>query len=370
MLSTRAEDRARLVELEIQIRDLERVLTALRLEESAIKQRLDAYKYPVLTLPNEVVAEIFLHFLPRYPVCPPLTGPNSPILLTHICRLWREIALTTPQLWRAVSLSGRWSPFEANKIWVSRAGCCPLAIRMNGRDAHALNGTELIAAVLPYRTRCQYLELRLCHNADTLLTMEGEFPLLSHFDLEIDSFPARNIRFRDLDVPMLRSVVLDGWAAHWIILPWTQLTTLCLHGTTLEDYEPILRQASNLLECFLSIVDVDDDIEDSIIGLPITLAHLKSLKVDVESSVPKFLDSFILPALCSLEMDESLLGDATISSITSFIARSGCKLKHLCITYGDLDSDSYSLAFPSIQEVNVLFNPGPDRWPIHSLSYS
>ncbi|KAJ6504124.1 hypothetical protein C8R47DRAFT_177927 [Mycena vitilis] len=54
------------------------------------------------TLPNEITSEIFLHFLPVYPRCPPLTGNLSPTCLTHICRRWREIALTTPALWRAM----------------------------------------------------------------------------------------------------------------------------------------------------------------------------------------------------------------------------------------------------------------------------
>ncbi|KAJ7705931.1 hypothetical protein B0H14DRAFT_2415857, partial [Mycena olivaceomarginata] len=53
---------------------------------------------PVLTLPNEIISEIFVQFLPVYPLSSPSTGPFSPTLLTQICRRWREIALTTPLL--------------------------------------------------------------------------------------------------------------------------------------------------------------------------------------------------------------------------------------------------------------------------------
>jgi hypothetical protein len=77
----------------------------LRSEKSAAQERLDSYKYPVLTLPSEIVCNIFIHFLPIYPTCPPLTGPLSPILLTHICGGWREIALALPVLWRAITMS-------------------------------------------------------------------------------------------------------------------------------------------------------------------------------------------------------------------------------------------------------------------------
>ncbi|KAJ7734749.1 hypothetical protein DFH07DRAFT_689007, partial [Mycena maculata] len=61
--------------------------------------RLDAYKDPVLTLPNEIVSEIFVHLIPRSPKCPKITGFQSPIFLGRICRKWREIAFSAPTLW-------------------------------------------------------------------------------------------------------------------------------------------------------------------------------------------------------------------------------------------------------------------------------
>ncbi|KAJ6479467.1 hypothetical protein C8R47DRAFT_1019155, partial [Mycena vitilis] len=57
---------------------------------------------PVLTLPTETISEIFIQFFPSYPSRPPLTGNLSPRLLTQICRSWRQIALTTPSIWRAI----------------------------------------------------------------------------------------------------------------------------------------------------------------------------------------------------------------------------------------------------------------------------
>ncbi|KAJ7187330.1 hypothetical protein C8R46DRAFT_1059491 [Mycena filopes] len=63
----------------------------------------DPIPYPVLTLPNEIVSEIFIRVLPPYPECPPWKGSLSPSLLTQICRKWREIALSTPELWRAMA---------------------------------------------------------------------------------------------------------------------------------------------------------------------------------------------------------------------------------------------------------------------------
>ncbi|KAJ7020267.1 hypothetical protein C8F04DRAFT_909373, partial [Mycena alexandri] len=70
-----------------------------------VQEELDSYKYPVLTLPTEIICEIFIHFLPVYPECPPPAGILSPTNLTQICRQWRDIALAIPTLWRAMRLS-------------------------------------------------------------------------------------------------------------------------------------------------------------------------------------------------------------------------------------------------------------------------
>jgi hypothetical protein len=70
----------------IQILDLERSLSALRIKKALAQERLNSYKYPVLIFPKEIISEIFIHFLPPYPLCPPITGIFSPAHLTHICR--------------------------------------------------------------------------------------------------------------------------------------------------------------------------------------------------------------------------------------------------------------------------------------------
>ncbi|KAK6978014.1 F-box domain-containing protein [Favolaschia claudopus] len=111
MIRVLQSDRALLAKKELEIHDLEAQmaviaerLSVLRSEKLEIKNRLDSYTYSAL--PNEITAEIFLQFLPPYPVAPPMLGPRSPILLTKICRQWREVALTTPMLWRAITLPG------------------------------------------------------------------------------------------------------------------------------------------------------------------------------------------------------------------------------------------------------------------------
>ncbi|KAJ7113015.1 hypothetical protein C8R44DRAFT_552140, partial [Mycena epipterygia] len=89
----------RITALDAQISDLERSLLSLRNECRMAQARLDAHVYPVLTLPDEIVSEIFVGTLPEYPLSPPVYGLLSPTSLSQICHQWREIALSTPMLW-------------------------------------------------------------------------------------------------------------------------------------------------------------------------------------------------------------------------------------------------------------------------------
>ncbi|KAJ7081775.1 hypothetical protein B0H15DRAFT_735800, partial [Mycena belliarum] len=52
---------------------------------------------PVLSLPVEIVSEVFIHCLPDNPF--DRTIPVAAIVLGHVCRQWRAIALAVPQLW-------------------------------------------------------------------------------------------------------------------------------------------------------------------------------------------------------------------------------------------------------------------------------
>ncbi|KAJ6472780.1 hypothetical protein C8R47DRAFT_1022842, partial [Mycena vitilis] len=133
MLGALKADRVRIAEIDAQILDLQRSFLALQSERKQAQRRLNAYKFPVLTLPPEIISEIFVRTLPIYPHFPARRGSLSPTTLAQICRSWREIALTTPLLWRAISLRllGLYA-FEQRvhifNVWLQRSRVCPLSI--------------------------------------------------------------------------------------------------------------------------------------------------------------------------------------------------------------------------------------------------
>ncbi|KAJ7644525.1 hypothetical protein FB45DRAFT_297430 [Roridomyces roridus] len=83
--------RARLVDIEQQIQALEAQIDALRAERARVEKDLQAIVYPVLTLPPEILLEMFVHYVDDH-------RSRSPLHLIQICRFWRQVALSTCRL--------------------------------------------------------------------------------------------------------------------------------------------------------------------------------------------------------------------------------------------------------------------------------
>ncbi|KAJ7883955.1 hypothetical protein B0H13DRAFT_2278057 [Mycena leptocephala] len=376
MLSTLAADRARAADIEARILDLERSLAALRLQKTVVQERLDSYKYPVLRLPNEIVSEIFTHFLPIYPLCPPVAGLLSPTVLTHICRKWREIALKTPNLWRAVSLSHHRTlirpPADLSEV-LSRSGCCPLSIAMDDYDYRP--SEDVFSAVVAHRERWEHLQLYILSDFPAI---EGRLPQLRHVDLTFeDDAPVIVVD----EAPLLLTAILSALDLSNVALPWGQLTSLTLDRLEPDDCLPILHQTSNLVHCELSLYDWDYD--DSNPPPDVALRCLESLTlIEWGRPLPGYLNTFIVPALQSLRVPEPWLEPNPIAALTSFISKSGCKLRELHLTDIREPETPYHKAFPFIEQVSLhpieLFGPrsprraaptpSPNYSPIHNSS--
>ncbi|KAJ7356455.1 hypothetical protein DFH08DRAFT_849112 [Mycena albidolilacea] len=342
-MSTLAADRARLADFDAQILDLECSLSALRSQRQPVFERLSAYTYPVLTLPNDITTEIFIHSLSNYPSWPPLTGPDSPTLLAQICREWRDIALATPALWRTISLSDSRIPFEHQvhlcNLWLSRSRCSPLSLELYGHVVDPLRVTELVSALVSHRPRWERLVVHGLPRSPLFAT-DGPMPLLRTLELYTDD---RHNGVSFLEAPLLRTVVLWGAATETVALPWAQLTSLTLSHVSPEYCGPILRQTSNLVHCTLEFSKCPKAID----LLDVTLPYLHSLTLD-GSDPGEYLEMLIVPVLRNLRMLNAYLEPEYIPTLAAFIAKSGCKLQNLRVTYGDSAFEYYfRKAFPS-----------------------
>ncbi|KAK7014284.1 hypothetical protein R3P38DRAFT_3277400 [Favolaschia claudopus] len=371
MLDSLEADRAFVANVDAQIFDLEAQISALQITISELnaakgsaEQRLKAFKYPVLTLPNEIIAEIFLQSLPPYPDVPPLVGLHSPIYLTHICRQWREIALATRTLWRAVNLTcfgGR--PSMEGAIWfaemrLNRSAPYPLSI--HAYDYNINHWFPVFAAAFPHRARWEHLELnanlRNDAAADKLLrnALDEPMPLLR--TLKISLLPPFHepLTLRNEDVPLLHSVALDDHGIRSFILPWAQLTSLKLTAIHSGRCVPGLLQATRLVNLSLDLIFpyLDDDVPENLSVTKLTLPRLERLDFHQSSDADMdFLALLDTPALRCLTLPERMLGSpqsARITTLRALMSKYRSTLEELRILSPTIPEHAYRDAFPLI----------------------
>ncbi|KAJ7359618.1 hypothetical protein DFH08DRAFT_413719 [Mycena albidolilacea] len=206
MIDALAADRARIVDFDAQIHDLEHTLAVLHTstiqdlehtrahseschvaKSKSARSRATRFLQVSCLDVAERNCRRNLHLLPSgllsHPCCPPLAGSRPPILLTHNCAGWRKIALAFSALWRAMEISCSDPAYLASTL--GRSGFCPLSICMDGWCSGLDNVGPFIAAVLSHRARWQYLSLCLAAQSDNNHPcIGGSMPLLWHLDLE------------------------------------------------------------------------------------------------------------------------------------------------------------------------------------------
>ncbi|KAJ6537268.1 hypothetical protein DFH09DRAFT_1178350 [Mycena vulgaris] len=146
----RRAQRARLAEVDGWIRHFQDHIQKLEQERNELQNDLSSIVYPVITLPTEIMAEIFLHCLPidkRVRPC----RQSAPLLLTQICRRFRNTSLSTPALWSSIMID---IPAGWRKIYDIRDPACDSGIggsprHIDFRDATALSELRILGTLAP-----------------------------------------------------------------------------------------------------------------------------------------------------------------------------------------------------------------------------
>ncbi|KAF8650050.1 hypothetical protein AX16_005440 [Volvariella volvacea WC 439] len=136
-----------LEELDTDIASLKAQLQALEQKRDALSDHIDrhrAFISSIRRLPHDILKEIFIQFLPTEHFALMKTG-EAPLHLGRICSSWRQVSLTTPQLWSSIHIpytekfrrtSSTKAKFKRDcksrlkgiSAWLSRTGVLPLSI--------------------------------------------------------------------------------------------------------------------------------------------------------------------------------------------------------------------------------------------------
>ncbi|KAJ6594093.1 hypothetical protein B0H19DRAFT_1246800 [Mycena capillaripes] len=318
------------------------------------------YSYPAGRMPRDIWEEIFLHCLPVSPDslgCSRKSTPSShltaPLVLLRVCRAWRKVALSLPDLWTSLSVvvhDGRaLPPLEVASSWLRRSGDLPLELvlsQTNEAEANQELADDILALYMRYLARWRDVRLDIAnptYGRSLQPSSHLQVPLLETFHLTTCWRLTRNEEImQDLlkmleGAPMLSSFSVSRLSdlnvseTTTVAIPWTQLTRLDLGfipsvGTCLS----IMSGCPNLESCNLIV----DPQEGPLPTIPIVLPALTSLELHIRAGeLASLIDCAIFPALKSFAL---YLQDAydnhahwPQASFMGFLSRSKCALARL-----------------------------------------
>ncbi|KAJ7052719.1 hypothetical protein C8F01DRAFT_564366, partial [Mycena amicta] len=357
-------------------------------------------RVPILTLPPEIITEIFLHIVPPYPERTPIPDMDSPYVLAQVCKRWRGITLATPTLWAGFSVTlhrkdSLQHKLELMKLSLLRSGSHPLSISLQSKK-----NLQLLASFLELISThiARWEHISFCFPLHYLSQLEGQPNSLKtlaihspswqvfypHYDLHINS--TTGVSYFDLR-PTLTTLFRNAPALHNIhirfyvdafehLLPLSQLTIITLGCIDMYQLRTLLRHAAKLVHCTAVLQRTNYGHQNRIYTnvSPITLSHLQTLSLRYDDSRVEDLQASIgvltLPALVRLRISERNLSPNPIATLAALLQRSRCSLQQLCLNDASYVDDPepeanmaemlqrYKDAFPEVPSISVLIQAG------------
>jgi len=279
-------------------------------------------------LPVEILRQIFLCCLPN--------NPNSwvkqyecPLLLTRVCSRWRQVALSTTQLWSTIhavvpedspdrnnsSLSSAQRRATAIKTWLSWAGTSPLNItfedcKNEAMEAFFPNSTLFASITQASRLWKEFSIILGAHSTHHIVDLKAtELPLLERLHISQPHSSYSSLSHSGIwGAPNLRRLSIDvNDEFESLDCKWTGLTHLTIRDPVLQSFDTlfnILGQCSQLQSFYLKADDLPEQPEgevDTVESQEITLPVLQDLTFDLGSvDIDQLLGLLRLPSLKSL----------------------------------------------------------------------
>ena len=363
------------------------VRTRHRLQTSASQHQ--ALISPLRRLPPELLQSIFVCCLPSHRNAV-MHASEAPVLLGRVCSEWRQISLSTPEVWSSLhivppnvnvsNLTASAARFKRKRelieMWLGRSGACPLNISFVWFASNSEDETRLCASLLealvPMCRRWQMLDFQVPLKMFTPfigLTVK-DVPLLEGLSLTDNRPPSVHIDVVDRwpeslmfaeNLTNLKNFSLTFFSgAIWLpSIPWHQLSTLYLESNIsffFQDSREMLStlaQCSHLESCTLKFPLSHTSFTSTFEKLdqPITLPQLQALCLDGDQHLQSTfhmsntLINLCAPKLRKLEIfgrsrsPEGNIVPEPLTAIRMLLERSKCPLEKLSVASMSLSEE-------------------------------
>lgn len=174
VLQRREDDFARVLE------DMVRLQNCVRAEREALVSKitdLESQNQPINWLPTELLFEIFLIRTEDESADLAIGLPYNPapVLISHVCHKWRELALATPRLWSFISYrTPHWIPRPLS-VFLQRAESSPISFNFISTPSTSTSGNSNMST-LEADTLANIIDTLFCqHRRFRSLTFECGF---------------------------------------------------------------------------------------------------------------------------------------------------------------------------------------------------
>ncbi|KDR67518.1 hypothetical protein GALMADRAFT_258138 [Galerina marginata CBS 339.88] len=367
-------------ELEPQIEQAKDALHKLLIRHRELRTKMNHSHNPIIQqVPTEVVARIFeLCVLERLPEVSyrgmTKNEIGMPLIIGSVCRVWRQIAFSTPQIWTSISihLGNRHRPAQSGPTyytlaeeWLNRSRDLPLSIHVYG-DEHS-RGNRLLELLSQHSSRWECLDLALPYRvASCLQGNSSGTSILRRLQLHCeDDSSYRSIgdhSFSPSNMKLYPTFVsLNCWPLKRANIEWTHATHVDLSSPDFTECVEVLRRAPQLTNFKFTDARLDmfsTSARYIVPTTPIFCPLLQELHVGVsdENVIEDFFNSFTLPGLEVLTVSDSLFTRTlpTTNSLVSFINRSSCRLTSLSLAEGSISKVEMVLLLQEIPFVRTL----------------
>ena len=254
---------------------------------------------PINLLPPEIIREIFIASLDK--TIPTHAAP--PMIFCHVSSLWRQIAMSTPNLWTRLAINRDATIQDIARIaseWFSLAKGLPLSLRIQNtkrRDpsllSNSLAGPSFIIAPQRSWRRIHSLEIDVVWLSDAVRLLDifvGRETDLERFVVKYSAWsrstftPVQFPPFYKLKKLILSSHYLERilYGSYFNNIPWNQLTYLSMVDVTItpRTWMVFLRRCTRLQHGFFALDTEElglntpgDTIFPSIISLKVAFRH-------------------------------------------------------------------------------------------------
>ncbi|TDL18050.1 hypothetical protein BD410DRAFT_793741 [Rickenella mellea] len=277
----------------------------------------------IARLPDDLVIYIFSTCVSSDSESRP-SALRSPVVLGHVCRVWRRLTLATPLLWSTITIPSTYlnkAKFTldamAVKVFLSRSQECPLTITMrylNSRDKTPamIEGTNMvIGEILPHSNRWYSITMAIPSECipQLLPGLSSGLPsittLLLHPTSTVDRVLPTTVSI-DLSCSKLLKYLSVGLNAKILGENLTDLRRLVVRFSSLADTLFCLQNYPNVTNVHITLYSLPDDQLDSSIETPACrLASLEKLWITSGQDISTLLDRLYVPRLENLSIGSS-----------------------------------------------------------------